>query len=172
MGDISFATFDQFADILEVINENTRTTFYIQSKNPVYFAEYLGCSYIGWAPDIGGTNVVLGTTIETNSYQGVHITPAPSPILRYHAAKNLCHCRKSITIEPIMDFDPDTLEDMIAEIRPEFVYIGYLNPVWKAKKLQIPEPPLEKTEALVEALKEITEVRLKTIRRAWWEKCK
>ena len=59
-GDISFASFDQFATILEVISHYPRTTFYIQSKNPAYFAEYLE------QKESIEKNVVLGTTIETN----------------------------------------------------------------------------------------------------------
>ena len=165
-GDISFASFDQFADILEVIHNNPKTTFLIQSKNPAYFLEYLECYGA-----IRG-NAVLGTTIETNwdTFLYLPISEAPPTEHRYSAMVKLKQWnRRYITIEPVFDFDLNILIEWIKEIDPEFVYVGYLNPLWKAKKLQIPEPSLEKTLELVDKLKKITEVRLKTMRKGWEE---
>jgi hypothetical protein len=52
----------------------------------------------------------------------------------------------------------------VREIRPEVCYVGY-----DSKKNYLPEPELAKVEALMKKLKETTNVRAKTIRRAWWE---
>jgi DNA repair photolyase len=160
MGDISFAAFDTFTGILAVISNQPKTTFYIQSKDPIYFREYLerfGCSI--------GDNVVLGTTIETNRNTKQY-SNAPIPTYRYEAMKLLKH-REYVTIEPIMDFDMSEMLSWLIEIKPEFVYIGYNSKDRKNKHL--PEPSLAKTEALIAVLEKITEVRLKLIRKAWWE---
>ena len=166
MGDISFASFDQFVVILEVISNYPETTFYIQSKNPAYFLEYLECH------GAIRRNVVLGTTIETNwdTYLHLSISEAPPTEHRYSAMVRLRQRnRRYITIEPVLHFDLDTIVTWIKGIAPEFVYVGCLNPLSKAKKLQIPEPSLEDIKKLIEKLRGFTEVRLKTIRKAWWE---
>ena len=177
MGDISFASFDQFADILEVISNYPETTFYIQSKNPAYFAEYLKQYYFMGRelmnPIFSGNNVVLGTTIETNytfplAYNQL-ISKAPSLVNRKNAMVKLDYPRKSVTIEPVLLFDVFTMTEWIKQIAPEFVYVGYLNPLWKAKKLQLPEPPLAKVRELCWDLGKFTEVRFKTIRTGWGE---
>ena len=175
MGDISFASFEQFNKILEVTNHYLDTTFYIQSKNPVYFVDYVEyySSVISGNPMLGGNNVVLGTTIETSRSHCFSPKNSPSnppyQISRAIALQNIDYPRKYVTIEPIMDFDAVVLIDWLKGIAPEFVYVGYLNPLWKAKKLQLPEPPVQKTRKLIEELGKFTEVRLKTIRKAWNE---
>ena len=172
-GDISFASFDQFADILEVIGNYPETTFYIQSKNPEYFTQYLEqYSFMAQKPFFYGNNVLLGTTIETNrSLSLPENSPSnpPYPISRARALQNLNHLRKYVAIEPIFGFDAVVLIDWLKAIAPEFVYVGYINPVGKAKKLRLPEPPLEKTKELVLRIAKFTEVRLKTMRKGWDE---
>jgi hypothetical protein len=79
----------------------------------------------------------------------------------------LMHPRKYVTIEPIMEFDLDAMVEWIKEINPEFVYVGYNN--LDSKNFHLPEPPLEKTMKLIAELEKITEVRLKTIRKAWFD---
>lgn len=176
MGDISFASFEQFNQILEVISYYPNTTFYIQSKNPVYFNEYIK----HYSSDVR-SNTVLGTTIETNYTHCFNhyatetvISKAPYPVDRKNAMvklpyqKCLTEFSKYVTIEPIMEFNMDVMVQWIQEIKPEFVYIGYNTRDSKNKHL--PEPSLAKTEALIAVLEKITEVRLKLIRKAWWEK--
>lgn len=158
-GDISFAEFSDWCFILAAIDKYEQTTFLIQSKNPYFFHRR----------EDYPLNVVLGTTIETNEYPRMFVSEAPYPIFRKHALHQIDHKRKYVTIEPIMDFNSDILVEWIKEIAPEFVYVGYLNPLGKAKKLQIPEPSLEETEQLIEQLEKFTEVRRKTIRKAWNE---
>ena len=163
MGDISFASFDQFADILEVISNYPETTFYIQSKNPTYFMRY--GSFIG-------RNVVLGTTIETNfTFSLAHrsiISKAPLCPDRKEAMVKLDHPRKYVSIEPEILFNVVIMTEWIKQIAPEFVYIGYDNHR-KLETLGIEEPSLNNTKRLIKELKKFTEVRLKTIREAWWE---
>ena len=160
MGDISFASAEQYTAILDVIENNSETTFYIQSKDPgcfLLFERFLD-------------NVVWGTTLETNKLDAEYFsfTKASAPISRLIPLQCIKQ-RKYITIEPVFDFDFDKMVEYIKEIAPEFVYVGYLNPWQKAKKLELPEPPLQKTRKLIEELGKFTEVRLKTIRKAWNE---
>ena len=155
MGDISFASIEQQNAILEVIRSNSQTTFYMQSKEPRCFLRFSN------VPD----NLVLGTTVETNRYSNDNTDCPLFRLLSLH----LIDVNTYITIEPIFDFDVDIFIDWLKEIHTEFVYVGYLNPEWKAKKLQIPEPSLMKTLELIEELKKFTEVRLKPIRKAWSE---
>ena len=179
MGDISFASFDQFADILNVISNYPGTTFYIQSKNPAYFQKY--CDWLPLfeflPPDsphpanIGG-NVVLGTTIETNyTFPLAHcprISKAPLCSNRKKAMIELDYPRKYVSIEPVMLFDVAVMVKWIKQIAPEFVYIGYDNHK-KFETHDILEPFIKDTEQLIEELSKFTEVRLKTMRKAWWE---
>ena len=158
MGDISFAEFSDWCFILAQIDRYEKTTFLIQSKNPQFFHRRVDYPL----------NVVLGTTMESNYINDS--SNAPSTAARFSYLLALEHPRKYITIEPIFDFNLDNMIRIVKVVAPEFVYIGYLNPEWKAKKLQLVEPPLQKTLELIEELKKFTEVRLKTIRKAWNEK--
>ena len=76
----------------------------------------------------------------------------------------LRHSRKIVTVEPILDFDVEIMEEWVSKIGPETCYVGY-----DSKKNYLPEPELSKTKALIKKLKETTNVRTKTIRKAWWE---
>lgn len=166
-GDISFMLREAYQiDILNTIRKYPDTTFLLQTKDPRYYLKLL---HLGPLP----TNVLIGTTIETNrvivgNRPYSYYSKAPYPDERFKLMKAFS-LRKYITIEPILDFDPNILLKWVAEIKPEFVYVGYANPLWKAKKLQLPEPSLEKTKTLTVMLGGITEVRVKTLRKAWWE---
>jgi hypothetical protein len=52
----------------------------------------------------------------------------------------------------------------IQEIGPDVCYVGY-----DSKKNYLPEPEFHKVEVLMKKLKEVTSVRAKTIRKAWWQ---
>jgi len=154
MGDVAFCEPDWMQQILARIKKLPDRTFLIQSKNPSIFRGYQ-------FPE----NVLLGTTIETdrdNLYQGISSAPLPSQ--RYRAMMKLRHSRKIVTIEPILDFDVEILEEWISNIGPETCYVGY-----DSKKNYLPEPELSKVKALMKKLKETTNVRAKTMRKAWWE---
>jgi len=168
-GDISFASNTTMEAIIHYCWLWAKHTFLIQSKDP---SSFLGYEF----PE----NVILGTTIETTttnwdteiqwerndrkilSYSDY--SKAPHPYLRYRAMQDL-NCRKEVTIEPVMDFDLDTMVEWIKEIAPEFVYIGYNS----NERVRIPEPSIKRTQLLIEKLREITEVRTKLLRKAWWE---
>lgn len=138
---------------IEVMRCSPNATFLLLTKNPWRYHEFLRSF-----PE----NVILGATIESDIDHGV--SKAPVPLQRAEAMRDIHWFRKFIAIEPIMDFDIDSFPRLVEKIRPEFVYLGLDN--WNH---HLPEPPLEKTEALIQALREFTEVRLKTIRKAWYE---
>ena len=123
--------------------------------------------YVGLLKHVPG-NVVLGATIETNGGIPPEISRAPQPRLRLEAmgyvAENTDH-RTFVSVEPVLDFYPEEFAAALKRVRPWKVAVGYDN--WRNR---LPEPPLEKTEELIELLEEFTEVERKTIRKAWWEK--
>ena len=168
-GDPAFASDNQWNIAIEYMAKHIDTTFLVQSKDPICFN--IQSEIHNGFPD----NVVLGTTLESDLiyfvYRDCHgefktymeISKAPEPYWRYTYLLSLKHQRKFVTIEPIIQFGL-LLPRMIEEIDPEFVYIGYDN-----HNCKLPEPPLVKTKALIEELELFTEVRQKTIRKAWWE---
>ena len=172
-GDISFTSDEVIRLIIAYCAQWSDRTFLIQSKNPARFIE----------TDVTGTrkfhfpeNVILCCTLETNyslipsaSARGEYvpyntISKAPDPVLRVEAMEKIQANRKIVTIEPILNFDPDTLKFMIEAINPMAVYIGY-----DSGRNKLPEPPLQKTLDFIESIKSITQVRQKMMRAAWYE---
>ena len=165
-GDIAWAKLDWVEAVLNVIERYPERDFYIQSKNPsvfIFIEDELGI------PD----NVVVGTTVETDistfdhdKYPTYHdISRAPLPKDRIAAMHVIKHPRKYVTIEPILEFStPSAFAKSLKSIEPEFIYVGYDNHGCK-----LPEPSFDKTQELIAELEKFTEVRLKTIREAWWE---
>lgn len=139
MGDISFADHKDIEAILSIIRLYPKTDFLIQTKDP-------GC-FLQWGLTIP-PNVYLGTTIETN--RDYHLTKAPQPIDRFRRLAGYPHNFKFLSIEPIMDFDLDILTHWVELLQPDIVEIGGDN-----YRNSLPEPPWEKVEALLKALKEI-----------------
>ena len=141
--------------IWQVLNRIKRfrdTTFLLQTKNPERFFDFN-------IPQ----NCILGTTIETN--RNYAMTRAPNPKQRYHVFFQLNNIRDyegnkiyrlMISIEPIMDFDLDTLLFWMHEIDPEFVSIGA-----DSGKNKFPEPNRQKLAKFITRLEKITEVRRK-----------
>ena len=139
--------------VIEHIKKFPDTDFLFLTKNPKRYHEYI---------DRFPENAVLGATIETNRddlYVEHKISRAPLPSERFKAMKELRWKNKFVSIEPILDFDLEAFTEWIREIKPVMVYIGYDN---YGNKL--PEPPLEKTKALIQSLQGFTEVRVKTLR--------
>jgi hypothetical protein len=170
-GDISFASDDFIKEMIMWCEMWADRTILIQSKDPARFLSFKFPK-----------NVVLGTTIETDSkilpYFSLHhsllatipysqISKAPHPEIR-HLAMNLIHNNDvHITIEPILDFDLDVLIDWMQDIPMlKVINIGYDS---RPELNHLPEPPLQKTEELIARLEPIAEVRRKQIRKAWWE---
>lgn len=108
-------------------------TFVFQTKNP---ARYLTMDAL--FPE----NSIFGCTIETNRAIP-EIGNAPSPAHRSRAMEQLTG-RKFITIEPIMDLDPEILANWIRAINPEFVNIGA-----DSKSRRLPEPKPGKVRHLI-----------------------
>jgi len=95
-------------------------------------------------------NVILGTTIETNrdTYNTL-VSLAPHPYERYKGLRDVKHNAKSVTIEPVMDFDVPGLLSWIIEINPVWVQIGY-----DTRKTNLREPPLWKVDSLTNDLRD------------------
>jgi len=123
---------------------NFNNKYLFQTKNPARFIDYT-------FPDC-----ILGTTIESNRYYP-EISKAPPPQERKLALHYLPQSISvMISMEPIMDFDFHQMVRWIKEVKPIFVSIGA-----DSGNNHLPEPSGDKVEALVEALKEFTEVKLK-----------
>lgn len=130
--------------VLERCLEFPKTAFLFQSKNPLRFFDY------NFPPE-----TILGTTLESNR-EYPHSSLAPIPYDRAMTMVPLGE-RRMISIEPIMDFDLVPFLSLLTAIQPEFVSIGA-----DSKGHKLPEPSGEKIAALVVALEEFTEVKLKS----------
>jgi len=154
MGDLfgDWVPRDWILKVLDTVSRNRSVNFLFLTKNPKRYLEFEF-----------GDNVVLAATVETNRYYQ-NISRAPQPPERIEAMIKLKHPYKALVIEPILDFDLEEFAYMVKRVKPIFVVVGYDN---YGNKL--PEPPLEKTLEFIEKLSEFTEVRRRTIRRAWFE---
>ena len=160
MGDIfSPGVRDEWIEaVLDRVRRFPHTQFLFLTKNPERYRDFVSKMH---------ENAILGATIETNRdnlYVERRISYAPLPSSRYIAMKELRWPYKFISIEPILDFDLEIFTSWLRDIAPRLVYIGYDNYDWR-----LPEPPLSKTMKLVEELRKITKVELKSMRRAWHE---
>jgi DNA repair photolyase len=116
-------------------------TYVFQTKNPARYKDFLN-----WLPPRG---CILGITIETNRIiQGISKAPSPEDRFKAFAAVELEPYHKFITIEPVLDFDVGILAQWIEWIRPEFINLGA-----DSKNHNLPEPSVEKIEALIAELK-------------------
>ena len=123
-----------------------KNRYLFQSKNPKRYS---------WYKLDFPSDVVLGTTIETNRLYDVDISKAP-PVGHRVTWMREISLPRMVSIEPIMDFDLPILADWIFQLSPEFVSIGA-----DSKGHKLPEPSPEKTRALVEQLRCITKVHVK-----------
>jgi hypothetical protein len=156
-GDISFARPEFIVQVIKKTQEYPMREFYWQSKSPACFNQYLTI--------FPQPQTILLTTLETNRDEGYdRISRAPVPSERYKAFRDLQWPRKIVTIEPILDFDPEILLQWLKEIAPESIWLGYNS---KPASVKLPEPALEKTMAFIEQLKNAgLKVREKTMREA------
>ena len=164
-GDVAFAKACDIEVAFDYARKYFDRTFLTQTKDPIKLL------YYRFPP-----NVMLGTTIETNrvefntpshfrNYE--EISKAPFPFFRYDAMlyHTLRHnIRQIVTLEPVLDFNMVVIIKWIKTIDPEAVYIGYDN-----HHCKLPEPTLEKTRKLIAQLEQFTEVRVKSLRKAWYE---
>jgi len=151
--------------VLEVVRKHPKTTFLFLTKNPRRYVDFRDVLK-------GLDNVVLGATIETDDtwrylqWKLQDGFEAPAPDARFAAMMGLrwAGFRLMVSVEPILDFTP-FFPGRIAELEPEFVYVGYDN-----YNNRLPEPPLRKTYMLIKTLREHgIVVYEKTLRKAWWE---
>jgi len=124
--------------------KNYHNEYLFQSKNPIRFYDF--------RLPIGS---IIGTTIESNRWYPNIMGDAPSPGARVGGMKAKS-ISSMVSIEPIMDFDLDDLVSYIKSIKPIFVSVGA-----DSGNNHLPEPEPDKVMALIEALKEITEVKTK-----------
>jgi len=119
-------------------------TYLFQSKNPK------------WFDAIAIHNVekfILCTTIETNRVYPEIMKNAPDPFERALEFGKIPIEEKYVTIEPIMDFDLNSLVGLIKFCRPKQVNIGA-----DSGRNGLPEPSKEKILALIEELDIFTEI--------------
>jgi len=141
----SLPVLDEWIDsTLEHCRNYPQNTYLFQSKNPLRF--------IDWENDFPPTTI-LATTIESN--RSLIQPNCPSPTERVGAMVGITN-RKTVTIEPIMDFDLDVMVDWIKQIAPKFVSIGA-----DSKGHHLPEPSGDKIRALIAELEEITQAKQK-----------
>ena len=161
-GDPAYASAQEWRVAISYMEKYPNVTFLVQSKDPICFLPYK-------FPD----NVILGTTTETNilsfnienckyEFYG-DVSKAVYPIHRLQHLAELNHKRKFVTVEPILSFGV-SFSVLIQTVNPEFVYVGYDN-----HNCKLPEPSLTETQRLIKELEKFTEVRVKTLRKAWWE---
>lgn len=139
MGDISFASRPVIVDLCARITEQPEVNFLFCSKEPLSYHHW----HVDWPP-----NLYLGATIETNRNYG--LSRAPCPLRRYTAMRSLALPKKFISIEPVCDFDLDTMLSWMTQINPEIIEVGADN-----YHNNLPEPPWEKVVRLLDSLKSI-----------------
>ena len=144
---------DMFADaiqlewierVLEHCSKHGDNTYLFQSKNPEAFGKF---SF--------PQSTILATTIETNRDYSLSFAPLVSR--RVEAMRSIVCSRKMVSIEPLLDFDLSQFLGMIIDIRPSFVSIGA-----DSQHHRLPEPPRSKIIELVNQLKRVIEVKIKT----------
>jgi len=164
MGDL----FGKWVDDIEIgtvfhLCRQSENTYYFLTKNPSrYCLLGLGTKDTRFRlPKLSYLGATIETDIDDFSFQ---VSKAPPVSDRITAMQNLAYENKFVSIEPILQFNLERFVRAIKRIKPKFVYIGYDN-----YNHQLPEPPIEDFDKLVEELDKFTEVRIKTRRRAWYE---
>ena len=137
--------------IIEVINaikKSPTSNFLFLTKNPKHYYGFL---------DLYPENVFLGVTIETN--RDYSFSKCPTIYERYKYMRDLPFKNKVVSIEPIMDFDPEIFVQWLRDIGPFLVHVGYDN-----YNNDLPEPTLSKTKQLIDTLGSFTRVKTLTLR--------
>lgn len=140
-------------DILRVLShcqKHPQNKYIFQTKAPGNYHGHLHMMF----PD-----AVLGTTIESNRLYSNIMGEAPHPKHRYADMLNLPRqFRIFVTVEPILDFDPEILIKWLLHLRPNFVNIGA-----DSKGASLIEPSAAKVLELIAALRANgIEIRQKT----------
>jgi DNA repair photolyase len=150
MGDLfgEWVPSEWITKVIDTIKKNTTSEFLFLTKNPARYFEFL---------KLYPENIVFGATIESNrKYQ---LSDAPGPEDRYRAMVELPVPRKMVSVEPIMDFDMETMVQWMTDIDPVLVHVGYDN-----YNNNLVEPALAKTLQLIQKLEVFTKVKKLTLR--------
>jgi len=141
---------DWITQTLEHCAKFPKNTYLFQTKNPLRF---------GGVEELTPLTHILCSTIETNREDIIQQCSNAPPIgeraLWMKTATDSGH-KTMITIEPVMDFDPNELSDIILNIRPTWVNIGA-----DSGKNNLPEPAPDKLNALITTIQPWTNVHLK-----------
>ncbi len=145
-GDISFCPKEYTKKIINsIIIKNLKrpdTIYYLQSKNPQYFKNFI---------NILPNNVIILITLETNRDKNYNLfSKAPVPSKRYKDFVELDYPRKVITIEPIMDFDLEIFSEWLINAKPEYIWLGFNS---RPKQVNLDEPKNDKVKNLIKILK-------------------
>jgi protein gp37 len=135
-------------EVIEAVKKSLTSNFLFLTKNPKRYSEFLDL-YLG--------NVVLGATIETN--RDYPVSEAPTTTERYKYMRELPFKNRVVSVEPIMDFDPEIFVQWLKDIGPVLVHVGYDN-----YNNNLPEPSLSKTYQLIDQLRVFTRVKTLTLR--------
>lgn len=135
LGDICFATAQELARILERAGQFPQTEFLLLTKDPGRL--------LAKCPPLP-ENFVVGASIESNRNYSLSKAPPPVDRLKALARAN----RRSLSLEPVLDFDLDIMVQWVESLRPEYVVVG---PPYRRSGL-VP-PPREKLSELLLCLK-------------------
>ena len=144
---------DWIHQIFNYIRRYPKTNFLIMTKNPY--------GYNAFRKEIP-INIICGATIETNRDTS-KFSKAPVALDRFIEMYNLIWPNKFISIEPVIDFDPEIFTRWLLSIKPIAIAIGYDN-----YNNHLPEPKRIEVEALIRTLENHgIKVFRKTIREKW-----
>jgi len=135
--------------VLEIARSaHPSNVWFFETKNPRRFNEF-----IAEFPK----KSILSASIESNINH--RLSGAPAPVSRYNAMKKVNWHMKHVAIEPILEFDFDTLVAWIKSLNLYAVTIGWNNPSDYSGPL--PEPSFQKVERLRVELQKFVDVRMK-----------
>jgi DNA repair photolyase len=121
--------------------------YLFQTKNP---AGILECLKYEILPE----RTVVCTTIETNRWYPEFMKDSPKPLQRAKGMLELSfHLSTYVTLEPIMDFDLESLVELIWMCKPSQVNIGA-----DSGNNNLPEPSADKIYLLIEQLERFTKI--------------
>ncbi|HOX24028.1 MAG TPA: DUF5131 family protein [Elusimicrobiales bacterium] len=129
--------------IVEILAKTARrpqNEYLFHTKNPARLREFEGL-YPYYSR--------FGVTLETDSYPPGFETAAPTPPERAQAFALFAHPRKSVNIEPVLDFDLEKFLRLLLLAAPQSVHIGR-----DSKNNKLPEPSDAKLRELKKRLGE------------------
>jgi len=136
-------------EVLQICNMLKSSSFIFQTKDPAKYFDYI---------DLIPQGSWLGTTI-SSTINRLDIEPN-APLLSGRYTSMVClpfAYKKFVTIEPIMDFELDTMIEWMSEIKPDVIFIG-----GNTSNVKLPEPTPDELIELIEQLRKITTVYLKS----------